>query len=71
MAPEAANPRRAGLFTNENQGNRLCEEEIWISADPCSVAAGRVENQPQAGLQTVQAGRLEPEETIKPKENQC
>ncbi len=39
MASEAANPRRAGLFTNENQGNRLCEEAIWIPKDPCLVAA--------------------------------
>ena len=69
MAPAAANPERAGLFTNADQGDRLCEETIWISKDPCPVAARRVENQPQAGLQAVQGRRTKPAETGRPEGN--
>jgi len=60
MAPEATDPGRADLFTNADQGDRLCEETIWISKDPCPAAARRVKNQPQADLQAVQRRRTKP-----------
>ena len=45
MAPETADPGRAGLFANENQGNRLCTKAIRVSTNSRPVVAGRMEKQ--------------------------